>query len=287
MTTPSFSAGLPLDLARVLEDASPRLGLFRGRVRHLAEVDSTNDVLVGLAREGAPEGSVVTADRQLVGRGRLGRRWFSPPESGLYTSVLLRPSKWTVGSGHPAHERSLGLVTMATGVALAEALRSFVGAMVELKWPNDLMAADRGRGRGGWRKLGGILAEATSDAGGVSTIVVGFGVNVRRTAYPDELAEVAIALEDCGTIPGRWDVLIGMLAALAKRVHDLREGRSDAVVEAFRSFSPSSVGAEVSWRVGTTVHEGTTAGVGADGALLVRTPTGIDRMMAGELVWHV
>jgi BirA family biotin operon repressor/biotin-[acetyl-CoA-carboxylase] ligase len=285
--TPSAAPDLPFDLARALDEASSRLGLFSGRVRHLPEVASTNDVLTELARLGAPEGTVVTADRQVAGRGRLGRQWFSPAESGLYTSALLRPARWPVGAASTAHERSVGLVTMATGVALAEALRSLVGAPVELKWPNDLMIADRGPGRGGWRKLGGILAEATSDAGRVSTIVVGFGVNVRRTAYPAELADVAIALEDCGRVHGRWDVLTGMLAALAMRVHDLREGRVETVVETFRSLSPSCAGTALSWRVGPTVREGTTAGVDEEGALLVRTARGIERLIAGELVWHV
>jgi len=126
-------------------------------VRELAEVDSTNRYLLDLARAGAPEGTVVVADHQTAGRGRLGRTWEAPPGSGLLVSVLLRPSL--------APQRRW-LVTAAVALAAADACQAAAGGpRPAIKWPNDLLVEDR--------KVAGILAE--SDAGAV---VVGVGINV-------------------------------------------------------------------------------------------------------------
>lgn len=121
-------------------------------VRRFAEVDSTNRVAVDLVRAGAPDGVVVVADHQTAGRGRRGRTWESRPGTALLVSAVLRPA--------PA------LVTLAAGVAAAEACEETAGAGVALKWPNDLLAEDG-------RKLGGILTELVE---GVA--VVGLGVNL-------------------------------------------------------------------------------------------------------------
>lgn len=121
-------------------------------IRWLAEVASTNDVLVALARGGAPDGLVVVADHQTAGRGRRGRTWEAPAGSSLLASVLLRPAP--------------PLVTLAAGLAAADACAEVAGVEVALKWPNDLLLAGGG-------KLGGILAEAVGGAA-----VVGLGLNV-------------------------------------------------------------------------------------------------------------
>jgi len=120
-------------------------------VRRFAEVDSTNRVAADLVRGGAVDGLVVVADHQTAGRGRQGRRWESEPGTSLLVSVVLRPV--------PA------LVTLAAGVAAAEACAAVAGAGVRLKWPNDVMA-DEG-------KLGGILSELVGDAA-----IVGLGMNL-------------------------------------------------------------------------------------------------------------
>jgi BirA family transcriptional regulator, biotin operon repressor / biotin---[acetyl-CoA-carboxylase] ligase len=121
-------------------------------VRWFAEVDSTNRLAADLARAGAPDGLVVVADHQTAGRGRRGRRWESRPGGSLLVSVVLRPVP--------------PLVTLAAGVAAAEACEAVAGRPVRLKWPNDLLVD-------GHRKLGGILSELVGDAA-----VVGLGVNL-------------------------------------------------------------------------------------------------------------
>ena len=120
-------------------------------VRWFAELDSTNRLAADLARAGAPDGVVVAADHQTAGRGRRGRTWESRPGAALLVSVILRPAP--------------SLVTLAAGVAAAEACQVVAGVAVELKWPNDLLLAGA--------KLGGILSELVGDAA-----VVGLGLNV-------------------------------------------------------------------------------------------------------------
>ncbi|QFG21789.1 biotin--[acetyl-CoA-carboxylase] ligase [Actinomadura sp. WMMB 499] len=142
-------------------------GLWRD-VRVVAETGSTNADLAALAREGAPEGTVLVTELQTAGRGRLGRPWSAPPRSGLMFSMLVRPA---VPVGR------LGWLPLLTGVAVATAVRRMtawsheidpgtdVAVDVRLKWPNDLLAGDR--------KLAGILAERIEDG-----LVVGVGLNV-------------------------------------------------------------------------------------------------------------
>ncbi len=130
------------------------MGMPAGRfadVRWFAELDSTNRLAADLARAGAPDGVVVVADHQTAGRGRRGRTWDSRPGASLLVSVILRPA--------PA------LVTLAAGVAAAEACEAVAGVGVGLKWPNDLLLDGA--------KLGGILSELVGDAA-----VVGLGLNL-------------------------------------------------------------------------------------------------------------
>ena len=130
------------------------MGMPAGRfadVRWFAELDSTNRLAADLARAGAPDGLVVGADHQTAGRGRRGRTWQSRPGASLLVSVVLRPA--------PA------LVTLAAGVAAAEACEAVAGIQVALKWPNDLLI--------GQAKLGGILSELVAGAA-----VVGLGLNL-------------------------------------------------------------------------------------------------------------
>lgn len=143
-----------------------------------ATLGSTNDECLALAARGAPEGSVVVADRQTAGRGRQGRPWVSPPGMGLYASLLLRP---------PREACELTLLPLLAGVAAAEALRAVAGCEAVLKWPNDVLV--------GGKKVAGILAEAefsAADGAADAVVVLGLGVNVttpasalpRRTLYP-------------------------------------------------------------------------------------------------------
>jgi len=168
----------------------------------LAVTDSTNCVAMEMAENGAPHGTVVVADAQTAGRGRMGRRWESPAGKNLYVSLLLRPSVPTVDAP------SLALVT---GVALADAVEA-VGVPAALKWPNDLYC--------GGRKAAGILAEMASDPDGVRHVVIGVGLNVNvvEDDFPPDLRGTATSLRICtGRVFRRVDVLARLLDAFGAR----------------------------------------------------------------------
>ncbi len=123
-------------------------GADRFAVRRFASIDSTNRWVLDEARAGAPEGLVAVADHQAAGRGRRGRTWEAAPGSSLLVSVLLRPGAWRPALGPDR----VHLLTMAAGLALADAVGLVAGIEAGLKWPNDLVVGDR--------KLAGLLAEA-------------------------------------------------------------------------------------------------------------------------------
>ena len=150
---------------------------FGRKLLYFPKLGSTNDQLMQLARDQAPEGCVVVAEQQTAGRGRQGNNWYSPPGAGLYFSLLLRPQLPAI---------KLTGLTMALGISVAEALEKTAGIPVELKWPNDLFC----RGR----KLGGILTEIVAKASEVDYVLVGVGLNINNEFVPLELCETATSI---------------------------------------------------------------------------------------------
>ena len=264
---------LPDELAAALTAAGRRLGPFAGRITYYASVGSTNDLAGELAAGGALEGTTIVADHQTAGRGRRGRSWFSPPGSGLYVSIVLRPPAG--GGPTPA----VTLLTLMAGVAIAEGVRAATGLPAGIKWPNDLVVERR--------KLAGILAEAAGGADSLQAVVLGYGINVRPAAYPPELAARATSLEaELGREVDRGLVLAETLAALAGRYADLVAGRFDVILGAWRALAPSSRGTIVEWTATDGPRQGRTEGIDEGGALLVRTDAGLERIIAGELIWR-
>lgn len=129
-------------------------------VHYWAEVDSTNAALSRLSQAGAPEGTVVVADAQTAGRGRLGKPWFSPPGVNLHMSVLLAP---------PIQLGEARLFTLIGSLAVADAIEA-EGVTAQVKWPNDVLVADK--------KVAGVLAEVHAHGGRVERVILGIGVNV-------------------------------------------------------------------------------------------------------------
>ena len=140
---------------------------FTGPVHHFETLDSTNDLAKELAARGAPEGTVVVAETQTGGRGRLGREWNSPPGVGLYVSLVLRPML-------PPME--LPQITLTTAVAVVRAVRRVAGVAPGIKWPNDLLFNGK--------KLGGILTEMETESDRIRHVVVGLGLNVNNPGFP-------------------------------------------------------------------------------------------------------
>ena len=263
---PRLVTVIPDDIAEALARAGARLGPFQHQVSWHEEVGSTNDVAIAAADAGAPEGLVVAANAQSSGRGRLGRSWASPPDGGLYVSVILRPLP-----------HALPLMTIAAGVAVAEGVEAASGLSPCVKWPNDVYA--------GSRKLAGILAEAGSSAAG-GHVVVGFGINLRPAALPPEIAARATSIEgELGRTVDRGLVLAECLAALADRYRLLQNGARDAVIAAWRSRATQHLGRLVEWDAEHGTRRGIAHDIDARGALLVRVDDRIVRVISGEVRW--
>ena len=231
--------------------------------RFVEVTGSTNSDLLRLAAEGASEWTVLVAGHQQAGRGRLGRSWVSVPGQSLLASVLLRPR--VEAEGAP-------LLTLAAGLAMAEACREECGVPVRCKWPNDLMA--------GGRKLGGILAEAVFQGGRLAHVVVGAGVNLlqRKGDFPPELSGLATSVAIEGGRPDASPLLEGYLT----RLKDVLA--SEDVVARYRPLSDT-----IGRSVRATAANGRTVGgvaedVGPQGELLVRTRSGVEVVTFGEVV---
>ena len=262
------------DLDRpALDEAALAAALVRGsglwrRLEVVAEVGSTNADLAAAAADGAPDGSVLVAEHQGAGRGRLDRTWSSPPRAGLTVSFLVRPDV-------PAGRRSW--LPLLTGVALAESVGAVTGVRASLKWPNDLLALDG-------RKLAGILAESTGEA-----VVVGVGLNV--STRPDELPPTGTSLSQVTGAPvDRGPVLLAFLRAFERRylpwVAALGDPVASGLAQDYVTWS-ATVGTEVTVSLpdGSTLV-GTAEAVDWDGRLVVRTAEGSVPLAAGD-VHHV
>lgn len=236
--------------------------LGRQEIRYAETMASTNQTAKELAARGAPEGTLVAADGQSRGRGRLDRRWFSPPHGGLYVSLILRPTL------PPSQVHQLVLLA---ATAVAEALHGATGLRVGVKWPNDLMI--------GGRKLGGLLAEAATQMDAVEYAVLGLGLNVNlpRERFPEELRPAATSLlAETGRVVSRTALLRRILESLEASYQALRRDGLSPLRARWESLMGLE-GAQVSIRTTAGSYTGQVAGVDADGFLLLRDERGAER----------
>lgn len=268
-------------------DFVARVAMFRTSTRFGVtidehdETDSTNDDAARRAASGAPEGLVVVAHAQRAGRGRLGRTWQSPPGAGLYFSIVLRPRG----------PRETSLLTMAAGVAIADAIQAVCGLRCALKWPNDVVVSRGSDPAGAWRraKLCGILAEAATSGDGLHYVVLGVGINLRRDAVIDHIVPAATSIEhETGRRIDGADLLGKCLTHLEIQIDALRNSPLAAadLLERWRTRARPSFGRAVLWEAGGGVREGRTIDVDEDGALKIATETGVERVMSGEVRWR-
>ncbi|MGE3842715.1 MAG: biotin--[acetyl-CoA-carboxylase] ligase [Vicinamibacterales bacterium] len=264
-------------LTAVCDVAAP----FGRPIVFLEETGSTNDVAAQLAAGGAGHGALVVARTQTRGRGRATREWFSPPDSGLYFSLVLRPPGVAT--------TTVPLVTLAAGVAVSDGIEKACGLSIELKWPNDLIVPARlgVPSRVRWMKLGGLLAEAASVGNIVQHIILGIGVNVREEAYPPALSTIATSLaREAGREVDAAAILAQCLVALRQRWEQLFTGQAAGVLQAWRQRSPSATGVPVAIiQDGGAMATGETCGLDDTGALCVRTDGRVVRVMSGDVQW--
>jgi BirA family biotin operon repressor/biotin-[acetyl-CoA-carboxylase] ligase len=239
-----------------------------GQVLHwYEEIGSTNDRARELAEEGAEHGEVVIAEAQTAGRGRRGRLWASPARKNLYFSVILRPDL------PPARAPEL---TLVASVALCDALRQ-AGVQAGIKWPNDLLASER--------KIAGILTELAAEADRVHWVVIGAGINVnaREEDFPEELrGEATSVLLERGEPAPRALFAAACLTALEGWIDRHAEEGFAVVREAWRERS-TTLGREVTVRTDGREIVGIAEDIDEAGALLVRGPAGLERILAGDV----
>lgn len=224
---------------------------------------STNLVLKDMAKQGAPHGSLCLCECQTAGRGRLDRQWSSPEGQGVWLSVLLRPA---------LKPEDAPLITFACALAMAKAVREVTGLGARIKWPNDLVLNGR--------KLCGILLEMGFDAQGMY-VVAGTGLNVRRGAYPPDLAERAVSIEECADLPDRGAIIAAYLKALEDAVSALEQDGFAGIAADFRREC-ITLGSPVHV-LGAESFTGVAEDIDATGALLVRTDGELRRVLAGDV----
>ena len=249
-------------------ELGPRLtGTWR-RIEWRAETDSTQQVARELARAGAEEGTVVIAETQTAGRGRLGRGWHSPPGRNLYCSILLRPAL------APDVVPQLALVA---GLGVAQAIEG-VGLGPRLKWPNDVLLDGR--------KTVGILTEMEAELERVRVVIVGIGVNVNTGPddFPPYLRDKATSL---AIAAGRPVDRVAFTARLIASVEQVYRRFLDGGFPALRAdweARAALTGRRVTVGAAGTDVAGTVAGIDDDGALRLVDDAGrVHRVVAGEV----
>jgi BirA family biotin operon repressor/biotin-[acetyl-CoA-carboxylase] ligase len=230
---------------------------------------STNTEAAAQAARGAAEGLCVVAREQTRGRGRQERVWASPPDAGLYFSIVLRPR---------LNVQAWPLITLSAALAVRDALQEACALQTDIKWPNDILFAGR--------KLCGILAEVIETEQGRACIL-GIGINLNERAYPAELGAQAVSIEGAtGKAADREGVLAALCKQLAHRyaqLHAPASGQSE-IIRDWSANSSYAEGKRVRVHAATDVFTGTTRGLEPDGALRVETATGETRIVrAGDV----
>lgn len=242
-------------------------GNFPWQVHWYNDLPSTNDLLKEMGKAGAPHGTVVIADSQSKGRGRLGRSFLSPAGNGIYLSVLLRPRCKAYALMH---------LTCAVAVAMCDAVEQVCAFRPGAKWINDLVS--------GSKKLGGILTEMSlAGDGDVAFCVIGIGINCKKSPVPPELEAIVLSLEEAtGKEIDRFALIGAMLTALLEMEQGLFTNKA-AIMERYRQDCVT-LRKTVSILGGEAPVTATALDVDADGALLVRYPDGREEFLSsGEI----
>lgn len=236
---------------------------------HHFRIDSTNDDALRLAARGAPEGTVVVAEEQTAGRGRLGRAWYSEKSSGIYASVILRP---------PLSPSAAPVLSLMAGVAAQQAISASTKLAVDIRWPNDLLVNQK--------KVCGILTEMHAELDRLHAVVLGIGINVNHTSMPPGLKDLATSLRiETRRSWSRVHLLVDLLKELEKHYRLLRERGSQEISARWAQVSSFAAGKQVRVVSGAGEFRATTVGLEPSGALRVRHEDGREEsLVAGEII---
>jgi BirA family biotin operon repressor/biotin-[acetyl-CoA-carboxylase] ligase len=229
---------------------------FGHQLYYFPETGSTNDEAFSLGIAGAPQGTVVIADSQTKGKGRMQRLWHSPKNSNIYTSVILRPK---------IQLSKASQIPIVAGVAVAEVLETYCPDKVRLKWPNDVLIDGK--------KVCGILAQMKTSADAVDFVVLGIGINVNvsREQFPRDIQEIATSLAiETGREISRLELIISLYENLEKCYKKLLQKGFGPIKEKWLDLAPM-VGQTVAVIFKDEAIEGKATGIDDDGSLILLT----------------
>ncbi len=233
------------------------------------EVESTNSVAYDLLKQGYPPGTVVIADRQTKGKGRLGRRWISPEGKNLYMSFALKPS---------IIPKYATLMTLTSVVACTTALRRVTGIPVKIKWPNDMLIDHK--------KVGGILTEMKFEGEKIKAAVVGVGININMNEddIPEEIKEIATSLRICkGEEFSRATIAVEVIKEFDKWYQLLEKKNRKTIIDRWMQLS-GTIGRQV--KIVLTDREliATAEAIDEEGRLIVKLSDGTyEKICAGDV----
>ncbi|WP_420094278.1 biotin--[acetyl-CoA-carboxylase] ligase [Paenibacillus faecalis] len=260
----------PLDPKWLAEHAASLNGSFGCQVEVLSSTVSTQEDARQLAEQGAPEGTLVIAEEQTDGRGRMGKKFYSPYGKGIWMSLVLRPSQ-------PLHLTQQ--LTLLTGVAVRRAIQKIAGIDAGIKWPNDLLVDGK--------KICGILLESATEDQLVKYCIAGIGisVNLKEEDYPEELKSVATSLRMiCGHHINRNELILSILNEMESLYRLYNEQGFQPIASLWEAASVT-MNREVSVHSSRGVMTGTAAGLHPSGALLIRNEEGeVTPVFSGDIV---
>lgn len=255
---------LPYEIRNTL--STKKLG--RGEIYYFSEIDSTNNEAKKQANLGCPEGSIVLAETQNGGRGRLSRGWFSPTSKGIWLSVVLRP---------PFNPYDAPKCTLLAAVAVTKAIRSSTGIECGIKWPNDILYQGK--------KIVGILTEMSAEIDAINHVVIGMGINVniKQQDFPDELMDIATSLSIvAGHDVSRLALLNAVLIELEEAYDNVIQRGFSEMLDEWRKLSVT-LGKHVNVVGSGREFSGIAMDIDNDGALLVQGKETLEKVLAGDV----
>lgn len=260
-----------IEAADVLTAAECRSRLahcwFGNTVECFDETDSTNIRAKHLAERGAPEGTLVTAESQTNGKGRRGRHWVSPPGEGLWFSLILRPK---IGP------YDASMLTLVAALAVAAGIEDVCGFPVQIKWPNDIVVSGK--------KVVGILTELSAEAEEIHYVIVGIGINVNISEFPDEISKTATSLYlESGRRWKRCDLIVAIMRRMEEYYGTYLKTSDLSVLREEYTKRLVNLGREVRVLGPSDEHVGMCEGIDNRGELLVRRNGELETIMSGEV----
>ena len=240
-----------------------RLGLttmFMGRTIHYEDsVESTQKIALSLASEDAPEGTIIIAEEQLSGRGRMARKWHSPKYTGIWMSMILRPN---------IPLNNAPQLTLLAAVAIVQACEDMTDLILEIKWPNDILINGK--------KVTGILTELQAEADRIHSIIIGIGINVnqKKDDFPTEIRDIATSLFiEKGETVSRAELIKSILKHFEK-LYTLYLDQGFLPIKLLWESYATSIGKYITARTLTNTIEGKALGITNDGVLKLEDQTG-------------